>query len=136
MPTNANSVDDYLNALPPERRTALSAVREVILANLPTGYEEKMQYGMIGYVVPHTLYPAGYHCKPSDPLPCAMLCSQKGHMALHLMIVYLDPKLPNGFGKLTPQRGKSSIWAKPASASKNSKICRSKSSARLSPECV
>ena len=57
-----------LRGLPPDRKAAISAVREVILANLPKGYEEVMQYGMIGYVVPHSIYPAGYHCNPDQPL--------------------------------------------------------------------
>ena len=62
MTSNARTVDDYVAALPEDRRAALSAVRQVILANLPEGYEECMQCGIIGYVVPHRLYPAGYHC--------------------------------------------------------------------------
>src|ERR1019366_8516945 len=84
----AANVEDYLQGLPEDRRVAISAVREVILANLPKGYEECMGYGMIGYVVPHSLYPAGYHCNPKLPLPFANLASQKNHMALYLMIVY------------------------------------------------
>jgi hypothetical protein len=76
--------------LPEDRRAAINAVREVILANLPDGYEETMQYGMIGYVIPHSLYPAGYHCDPKQPLTYANLGSQKNHMALYLMCAYGD----------------------------------------------
>ena len=80
-----------MQALPADRRAAISAVRKVILANLPAGYVECISYGMIGYVVPHSLYPAGYHCDPKLPLPLANLGSQKNHMALHVMTVYGDP---------------------------------------------
>src|SRR5205823_6031713 len=90
MTSNATTVDEYLAELPGDRRAAVSAVREVILANLPEGYEETMQYGMIGYVVPHRLYPAGYHCDPKQPLTFASLGSQKNHMALYLMCAYGD----------------------------------------------
>ena len=87
MKSSAKTVDEYLAALPENRRTAISTVRKVILANLPEGYEECMSYGMIGYVVPHRIYPAGYHCDPKLPLPYANLGSQKNHMALYLMSV-------------------------------------------------
>src|SRR5262245_12097077 len=90
MPTSkAKTVKEYLAELPPDRRAALQAVREVILKNLDGGYEEGMQYGMIGYYVPHRVFPAGYHCDPKQPLPFAGLASQKNHMSLHLMAVYL-----------------------------------------------
>jgi hypothetical protein len=102
----AKSVEEYLQALPPDRRVAISAVREVILANLPEGYEECMLYGMIGYVVPHSLYPAGYHCDPSLPLGFACLGSQKNHMALHLMSVYGNPATEAWFRKTWLATGK------------------------------
>ncbi len=72
----------YLNELDTERRAIFGEVRQLILANLQSGFEEGMQYGMIGYFVPHTLYPAGYHCKPSEPLPFLALASQKILLAL------------------------------------------------------
>lgn len=81
---------EYLNALPDERKTALEAVRKVILQNLPEGYEETLQYGMISYVVPLSLYPAGYLGKKDTPLPFAALASQKNHMAIYLMNIYAD----------------------------------------------
>jgi hypothetical protein len=86
MQSSALTVPEYLAALPADRRAAIAQVRAIIRKNLPKGYAEKMQYGMIGYVVPHKLYPAGYHCKPEDPLPLAALASQKNHMALYLML--------------------------------------------------
>jgi hypothetical protein len=91
MMSRARTVAEYLKELPADRRAAINAIRQVILENLPAGYEECMSYGMIGYVVPHSLYPKGYHCDPKLPLPFANLASQKNHMALYLMTVYGDP---------------------------------------------
>jgi hypothetical protein len=88
--SKATTIKDYLAELPAERRAALQAVREVILANLDHEFEEGMQYGMIGYYVPHSVYPPGYHCDPRQPLPFACLASQKNYMALYLMCVYGD----------------------------------------------
>jgi hypothetical protein len=90
MKTAPASVDAYLAALPEDRRAALSAVRAAIVKALPKGYAEGIQYGMIGYHVPHSIYPAGYHCDPKQPLPFASLASQKSHMALYLFCTYLD----------------------------------------------
>jgi Domain of unknown function (DU1801) len=106
MKSEVKSVDEYLKSLPPDRRAAISAVREVILANLPKGYEECLHYGMIGYVVPHSLYPAGYHCNPKLPLGFACLGSQKNHMSLHLMSVYGDPAAMAWFQKAWKVSGK------------------------------
>jgi hypothetical protein len=88
MQSSAKSVADYLASLPVDRRAAISAVREVIRANLDSGYEEGIQYGMIGYYVPHRVFPLGYHTNPKEPLPFAALASQKNHMSLYLMGVY------------------------------------------------
>jgi hypothetical protein len=90
MQSKATTVAAYLASLPPDRREAVSKVREVILRNLGKGFEEGMTYGMIGYYVPHSLYPAGYHCDPTMPLPYAGLASQKQHMSVYLMSVYAD----------------------------------------------
>jgi len=106
MASQATTVEGYLQALPPDRRAAISAVRQVILANLPAGYEECMSYGMIGYVVPHSLYPAGYHCNPKLPLPYANLGSQKNHMAIHLCSVYGDADTTRWFQKAWKASGK------------------------------
>ncbi len=88
MQSKAATVEQYLSELPEDRRAALQAIREVILRHLPTGYAEGMQYGMIGYFVPHSRYPAGYHCDPRQPLPFGGLASQKNHMAVYLMCLY------------------------------------------------
>lgn len=88
MQSKATTVQAYLAGLPEDRRAALLAVRGVILENLDPDIEEGMSYGMIGYAVPHRVYPAGYHCNPKLPLPYAGLASQKGHMSLYLESVY------------------------------------------------
>src|SRR5712664_2159079 len=106
MTSKAKTVQEYLNGLPEDRRAALQALRRVIHATLPEGYEECMQYGMIGYVVPHSLYPAGYHCDPRQPLPYAMLGSQKNYMSLYLMTVYGDPATEQWFRKAYQAAGK------------------------------
>jgi hypothetical protein len=88
MQSKAATVAEYLASLPDDRRAALEAVRRVILANLDRDYEEAMQYGMIGYYVPHRVYPAGYHADPKQGLPFAALASQKNHMAVYVMGLY------------------------------------------------
>ena len=106
MTSTAKTVDDYLANLPPDRRIAIGGVRNVILTNLPNGYEETMLYGMIGYVVPHSIYPAGYHCDPSKPLTYAMLASQKNHMAIYLCNVYGHNETETWFRKAFQAAGK------------------------------
>lgn len=88
MQSKAKTVDEYLASLPEDRREALQAIRETILDNLDEDYEEGMQYGMIGYYVPHSVYPAGYQVDPKQPLPYAALASQKNYMSLYLMGLY------------------------------------------------
>ncbi|MGE3109563.1 MAG: DUF1801 domain-containing protein [Phycisphaerales bacterium] len=96
MQSKATTVEQYLAELPPDRRAAIEQVRTVILKNLDrgadgkSGYQEGMGYGMIGYHVPHHVYPPGYHCNPEMPLPFAGLASQKNHMSIYLMTVYGD----------------------------------------------
>ena len=106
MTSQAKTVEEYLQALPGDRRAAISTVRETILANLPKGYEVRMNYGMIGYVVPHSIYPAGYHCNPAQPLTYASLGSQKNHIALYLMCVYGHAETAAWFRKAWEATGK------------------------------
>lgn len=106
MRIEAVSVADYLSALPEDRRAALSAVRATIRSNLPPGYEEGMQYSMIGYFVPHSRYPAGYHCDPRQPLPFASLASQKNHMALYMFCLYTNPDYQAWFRQAWTNAGK------------------------------
>ncbi|HWV57963.1 MAG TPA: DUF1801 domain-containing protein [Longimicrobiales bacterium] len=88
--SNTASPEDYLEGLPPDRRAAISAVREVILRNLPEGYVESFNWGMLSYEIPLERYPKTYNGKP---LGYAALASQKNHMALYLMCAYMDPAL-------------------------------------------
>jgi hypothetical protein len=90
MQSKAETVEDYLAGIPPDRGTALREVLAVIRRNLQAGFEEGMQYGMIGWYVPHRIFPAGYHCDPKQPLPFAALASQKSHLALYMGCLYGD----------------------------------------------
>ena len=93
----ASTVAQYLAALPADRRAALRAVRKAINQNLPEGYEEGMQFGMIGWYVPLSLYPAGYGENPKVPLPLVALASQKPGMVLHFLCLYGNPTLRDWF---------------------------------------
>ena len=106
MPAKPTTVAQYLDSLPPDRRAALSAVRKVIKDNLDPGYVECVQYGMIGYAVPHSIFPAGYHCDPKQPLPFAALGSNKGSMSLHLMCIYWSSERREWFEKAWARTGK------------------------------
>lgn len=90
MSTRPQTVADYLATLPPDRRAAIEAVRNVIRRNLDPQYAEGVYYGMIGYCVPHSVYPNGYHCDPTQPLPFANLASRQGYMTVGLMSVYAN----------------------------------------------
>lgn len=89
MQSPATTPEAYLASLPDDRRATLSAVRDVILANLDGCYSERMQYGMLGYGIAHSVYPAGYHCDPGQPVPFAALASQKNYLSLYLMGLYV-----------------------------------------------
>ncbi len=106
MLSKATTVREYLASLPEDRREAIERVRKVILDNLPEGFEEGMQYGMIGYYIPHSIYPAGYHCDPKQPLPYASLASQKNYMSVYLMCIYGNPKREKWFRTEWAKTGK------------------------------
>jgi hypothetical protein len=93
MQSSAATVEEYLASLPEDRREALNAVRKVFQKNMDKKFQEEMQYGMIGYNVPLSVYPKGYHCAPNTPLPYAGLASQKNSMSLYLMAIYGDTAL-------------------------------------------
>lgn len=101
-----STVAEYLASLPADRRAAIEAVRSVILKNLDKDYQEGMAYGMIGYSVPHSVFPAGYHCDPSQPLMFAALASQKGYMSLYLMCIYGDTEHQAWFTQAWAKTGK------------------------------
>ncbi len=106
MQSTATTPTQYINELPEDRKKAMQELRETILKNLPSGFEETMQYGMISYVVPHSTYPAGYHCKPSDALPFLSIASQKNHIAFYHMGIYGDEKLYKWFTEEYPKHAK------------------------------
>jgi len=106
MQSKAATVKEYLASLPDDRRAAIEAVRKVILAHLDKDYEEGMQYGMIGYYVPHRVYPPGYHTDPKQALPFAALASQKNHMAFYIMGLNGDPTLAKWFEKAWKDTGR------------------------------
>ena len=106
MQSKAATPQEYLAGLPEDRRKALETVRQVVLKNLDNDFEEGMQYGMIGYYVPHRVHPAGYHCDPRQPLPFAALASQKNYMAIYHMCVYSDATNPNRFREEWAKTGK------------------------------
>ncbi|HYW31257.1 MAG TPA: DUF1801 domain-containing protein [Gemmatimonas sp.] len=103
MQSKATTAAQYMDALPPERRAAMQAVRAMILDSVDSDIEETMSYGMLGYVVPHRVFPQGYHCDPSQPVPYICLASQKAHMSLYLMFAYAngdqERALRDGFAK-------------------------------------
>lgn len=109
MQSPAETPDEYIASLPPERKEAVSKIREAILKNLPEGFEETMGYGMLGYVVPHSIYPKGYHCDPKVPLPYMNLGSQKNFIALHAMCVYGNSKLHEWFANEYPKHCKTKL---------------------------
>ena len=110
MQSKATTVKQFLSALPEVRRAAISAVRKVILENLDSGFEEGMQYGMIGYYVPHSIYPAGYHCDPKQPLGFVCLASQKNHMSLYAMSLYGDATQEKLFKEEFPSAVTQRCW--------------------------
>ena len=116
MQSKTTTVDAYLAELPEDRQKAIAKLRSVIRKNLPKGFKEGMGYGMMGWSVPHSIYPAGYHCNPKDPLPFMGLASQKNSINLYHMGIYANPKLLKWFrdahAKASPKRldmGKSCV---------------------------
>ncbi|MBI5020831.1 MAG: DUF1801 domain-containing protein [Ignavibacteriales bacterium] len=103
MTIKAKTPKEYIAQLPDDRKKAIESLRKVILKNLPKGFSETISYGMIGYVVPHTIYPGGYHCNPIQPLPFIAIASQKNHIALYHMALYADKKLLDWFRKGYPK---------------------------------
>ena len=103
------TVDEILTNLPSDRVEPFNKLHDVIIKNLPKGFEAAISYGGLGYVVPHTLYPAGYHCKPIEPLPFAGIASQKNSINFYHMGIYSDPKLLNWFVSEYPKHSKQKL---------------------------
>ncbi len=97
MQLKVTTVEEYIQELPEERKEAINKLRKAFKKNLPKGFKEEMSYGMIGYVVPHSLYPSGYHCNPSLPLPFINIASQKNFIAVYHMGIYANPVLMKWF---------------------------------------
>jgi hypothetical protein len=101
MVSKINTLEAYIAQLSTERKPLIERLRQTILKNLPKGFEETLSYGMIGYVIPHSLYPKGYHCNPKLPLPFINLASQKKYISLYHMGLYANTKLLTWFEKNT-----------------------------------
>lgn len=106
MKYKATSPEAYIEQLPEERQPVIKKLREIIKNNLPKGFDEQMNYGMLGYVVPHSIYPDGYHCDPKTPLPFLNLASQKNFVALYHMGIYAKKELYDWFVNEYPKHCK------------------------------
>ncbi|MBK8241979.1 MAG: DUF1801 domain-containing protein [Saprospiraceae bacterium] len=109
MKAEGKTVEEILINLPQDRVEPFNKLHDVIVKNLPKGFEAAISYGGLGYVIPHSLYPAGYHCKPSEPLPFAGLASQKNSINFYHMGIYSDPKLLNWFVNEFPKHTKQKL---------------------------
>ncbi len=106
MRIEAKNPEDYISKLPEERKEVIEKLRTTITENLPADFTEAMSYGMIGYVVPHSVYPPGYHCDPKLPLPFVSIASQKNFVALYHMGIYANPELMEWFVSEYPKHCK------------------------------
>ena len=97
MQSKAETPKQYVDELPEDRKPIIKKIRSIIRKSLPKGFKEVMNYGMLGYVVPHSIYPDGYHCDPKLPLPFMALASQKNFIALYHSGIYANPKLYDWF---------------------------------------
>lgn len=109
MKTNFTTVDEYLSSIAIEFSAPFNKLRETILSIIPQGFVEQVSYGMIGYVVPHEIYPKGYHCNPKLPLPFINLAAQKNYIALYHMGIYADPKSLKWFVNEFPKHSSSKL---------------------------
>lgn len=101
-----DSIDQYMDAIPEERKETISKLREVIIKNLPRGFHEQINYGMLGWVIPHSTYPAGYHCDAKQPLPFLAIASQKNFIAVYHMGIYADKDMYDWFVAEFPNHSK------------------------------
>lgn len=106
MQSSAQSVEEYIRQIPDLQREAIVLLRKTILENLPKGFVEQMSYRMVGYVVPHSIYPDGYHCDPKLPLPFLNIAAQKNFIALYHMGIYASPDLLDWFTTEFPKYSK------------------------------
>jgi len=106
MQSSAGTPQEYIDNLPEDRKDAMKKLREVIVKNLPEGFQEQMSYGMLGWVVPHSVYPSGYHCDPKLPLPFLNIASQKNFIAVYTMGLYADKDMHDWFIAEFPNHSK------------------------------
>ena len=109
MQYSTKTPEEYIAAIPEDRKAAMNELRNVILKKIPKGFSEEMNYGHIGYVVPHSIYPSGYHCEPKAPLPFLGIASQKNFIALYHMGIYADKKLMDWFVNEFPKYSKAKL---------------------------
>lgn len=109
MTSTATTPGDYIASLPEDRQDAMNKLRQVINQNLPSGFFETMQYKMLSWVVPHTAYPAGYHCDPKQALPFVSMASQKNFIAIYHMGIYSMPGLLEWFTNEYPKHSKTKL---------------------------
>jgi uncharacterized protein YdhG (YjbR/CyaY superfamily) len=109
MQSSAKTIEEYLSSLPEERKRSFLKLRETILNNIPKGFTEELSYGMLGYLVPHSIYPEGYHCNPKLPLPFINIASQKNFIALYHMGIYAKPELLEWFVTEYPKHSKQKL---------------------------
>jgi len=109
MQSKAKTPSEYIAQLPEDRKQVMRKLRKTVLDHLPQGFKEEMSYGMLGYVVPHSKYPDGYHCDPKLPLPFINLASQKNHIGFYHMGIYSDPDLKQWFTKEYPKHVKTKL---------------------------
>ena len=95
MQSDIKTPQEYVDSLPEDRKSAIEKLRKTVKSNLPEGFEEEISYGMLGYIVPHSIYPKGYHCKPK--LPFINIASQKNFIAFYHMGIYVNSELLNWF---------------------------------------
>ncbi|TDQ22040.1 DUF1801 domain-containing protein [Tenacibaculum caenipelagi] len=106
MKYEASTVEEYITQLPKERQEVIKRIQAVIRKNLPEGFEEGINYNMIGYYVPHSKYPEGYHCDPKLPLPFMNLASQKNSVNLYHSGIYAKKELHDWFVAEYPKHAK------------------------------
>lgn len=109
MKAQGNTVEELLGNVPDERKEAFNKLHQTIISNLPEGFEAGLSYGGLGYVVPHSVYPAGYHCKPVEPLPFAGIATQKHSINFYHMGIYADPELLDWFVNEYPKHAKQKL---------------------------
>ncbi|MGB0868652.1 MAG: DUF1801 domain-containing protein [Flavobacteriales bacterium] len=109
MKIKASSIEEYLENIPEDRKAPMSKLREIVAKNIPEGFQEQLTYGMPGYVVPHSIFPDGYHCTPELPLPFLSFASQKNFIAFYHSGIYASPELLNWFKEEYPKHVKTKL---------------------------